>query len=235
MILIVDDDPEIRRLLASYMKKAGYDVKEAGNAAEARDAVDNDFPELVLLDLGLPDQDGLSLAREWCGRKGLSPFPLIIISARVADSERILGLELGADDYIMKPFIPNEVVARVQSVLRRFHKANGGEAGTTRNDDILSWQDYTLELSCRRFSRASRDIPLTPTELSLLGILMRHPGWIFSREELLSKALGYDYEGMGRTLDTHIRNLRKKLSPDDVSDCPLETVYGIGYRWKNSK
>jgi DNA-binding response OmpR family regulator len=182
------------------------------------------MPDLLVLDLGLPDRDGWDLTRLIRADRQLAALPIIMLTARVDDSERITGLELGADDYITKPFNPREVVARVRAVLRR---VNGSAAAIPRR---ISLDDLTLDLSAHSLTVRGDQVDLTPTEFELLALLMENPGHTYTRDELLEKTLGYSYEGTGRTLDTHIMNLRQKIEPDPHQPSYIQTVHRIGYR-----
>ncbi|MEM7332671.1 MAG: response regulator transcription factor, partial [Chloroflexota bacterium] len=181
-------------------------------------------PDLLILDLMLPDRDGWDITRSIRSDKRLATLPIIMLTARVEDSDKIVGLELGADDYVTKPFNPREIVARVRALLRRqqFDKAE--------QIDALQVGSLQLNLGSRSLTVADKFVEVTPTEFNLLQIFMESPGHTFGREALLEKALGYGYEGFGRTLDTHIRNLRKKIEPDPKNPTYIQTVYSIGYR-----
>ncbi len=222
-ILVVDDDKEIVRLLRSYLEKAGYVVQIAHDGNTALHALRREQPDLLLLDLMLPDQDGWTITRTIRSDQQLADTLIIMITARVEDTDKILGLELGADDYITKPFNPREVMARVRALLRRSHKV----VPTART---LGVGDLRLDADRRQVTVDSVRIELTPTEFSLLQTLMDSPGYVFSRSELMEQALGYSYDGMDRTLDSHIKNLRRKIESDPRSPRYVETVYGIGYR-----
>jgi two-component system alkaline phosphatase synthesis response regulator PhoP len=225
-ILVIDDETNILRLVRDYLQQAGYHVITAANATTGLHALRHEIPDLLVLDLGLPDQDGWDLTRLIRSDRQLNNLPIIMLTARVEDSDRIIGLELGADDYITKPFNPREVVARVRAVLRRT-----GSAKSTLSRRI-SLGALTLDMGEHTLSIQGEQIDLTPTEFELLCLFMENPGHTYTREELLEKTLGYSYEGTGRTLDSHIRNLRQKIEPDPADPIYIETVYRIGYRFR---
>lgn len=224
-ILVVDDDPEIVRLVRAYLEQAGFKVLTAGNGETALHILRHDRPALVVLDLMLPDRSGWDITRLVRGDSILKDTCIIMLTARVEDTDKIVGLELGADDYITKPFNPREVVARVRSVLRR---KNSG--GSTTEAEVFQCGALLLDTARREVLIDGQPISLTPTEFSLLQVMMRSPGYAFSRAELVQVALGYDYEGLERTLDSHIKNLRKKVEPGGGEPLYIQTVYGIGYR-----
>jgi two-component system alkaline phosphatase synthesis response regulator PhoP len=224
-ILVVDDDKEITRLLRAYLEQAGFRVLLAHDGTTALQVIRRDRPDLVILDLMLPDRDGWEVTRLVRSDANLAHLPIIMLTARVEDTDKIIGLELGADDYVTKPFNPREVVARARSVLRRSHsdsslpsqpvyQAGGLMVDTGRHEVLL---DGNL-------------VDLTVTEFKLLLLLIENSGYVFTRAELIERGLGYEYEGMERTLDSHIKNLRKKIEPDPRQPSYIQTVYGIGYK-----
>jgi len=224
-VLVIDDEAGIVQLVRDYLEQAGYQVLTASNAETGLHRLRADSPDLVLLDLGLPDRDGWDLTRAIRADRQLAVIPIIMLTARVEDSDKLVGLELGADDYITKPFNPREVVVRVRAVLRR---TNLPRTAVPRR----LWAGHlTLDLSQRSLTIGDRRVDLTPTEYELLRLFMENPGQTFTREELLEKTLGYSYEGTGRTLDTHILNLRQKVEPDPRSPVYIETVHRVGYRF----
>lgn len=225
-ILVIDDETNILRLVRDYLEQAGYFVLTASNAETGLHALRRETPDLLVLDLGLPDQDGWDLTRLIRSDRQLFTLPIIMLTARVEDSDRIIGLELGADDYITKPFNPREVVARVRAVLRR---TNLTSSALSRR---ICQGDLTLDLGAHTLAVRGEQVDLTPTEFDLLSLFMENPGHTYTREELLEKTLGYSYEGTGRTLDSHIRNLRHKIEPDPTEPTYIETVYRIGYRFR---
>jgi two-component system, OmpR family, alkaline phosphatase synthesis response regulator PhoP len=224
-ILVIDDESNIVRLVRDYLEQAGYQVLTASNAQAGLHILRHEAPDLLILDLGLPDQDGWDLTRLIRADRQLANLPIIMLTARVDEGDRIIGLELGADDYITKPFNPREVVARVRSVLRRT------TSGSTTFSRRFSIDDLTLDLGEHSLTIRGQPIELTPTEFDLLSLFMENPGHTYTREELLEKTLGYSYEGTGRTLDTHISNLRQKIEPDPADPIYIQTVYRIGYRF----
>jgi two-component system, OmpR family, alkaline phosphatase synthesis response regulator PhoP len=225
-ILVIDDEANILRLVREYLQQAGYNVLTACNAETGLHTLRREMPDLLVLDLSLPDQDGWDLTRQIRSDRQLSNIPIIMLTARVDDSDRIIGLELGADDYITKPFNPREVVARVRAVLRR---ANPVKSTITRR---ISNADLSLDLGEHTLTLRGDLVDLTPTEFELLSLFMENPGHTYTREELLEKTLGYSYEGTSRTLDSHISNLRHKIEPDPANPIYIETIYHIGYRFK---
>lgn len=222
-ILIVDDDKHIVRLLKAYLEQAGLATLTAYDGEEAQRLIRSARPDLVILDLMLPGRDGWDITRWMRGDQQLAPIPILMLTARVEDVDKILGLELGADDYLTKPFNPREVVARVRAILRR-----AGSGGSI--SPILQVGALHLDGDQHTLRVAGEPVELTPTEFALLKVLMEHPNHAFTRAELLEKAIGYDYEGLDRTLDSHIKNLRKKIEPDPGHPHILETVFGVGYR-----
>lgn len=222
-VLIVDDDREIIRLVRSYLENANFGVWEANDGETALHILRSERPDLLILDLMLPQIDGLDIARYIRSNTDLRKTPIIMLTARITDTDKILGLELGADDYITKPFNPQEVVARVRAVLRRANPDWGVSS-------ILKFAGIALDEERRTVMVHDELVSLTPTEFNILKTLMQRPEAVFSRAELVEQALGYDYESLERTLDNHIRNLRKKIEPDPNNPIYIKTVYGIGYR-----
>lgn len=226
-ILIVDDDPEIARLIRSYLEQAGYQILVAADGETALHMIRRERPDLVLLDLMLPQRDGWTITRTVRSDETLVKLPIIMLTARIEDTDRIVGLELGADDYITKPFNPHEVVARVRAVLRR--SGDGPSAPT-----IIQIGHLRLDPLSHLVTVNGQALELTPTEFKLLKLLMENPTRVFTREELIEQGLGYAYIGMERTVDSHIKNLRKKVEPDPTAPVYIQTVYGIGYRMRES-
>jgi len=222
-ILVVDDDREIVRLVRAYLEQAGYHTLTAYNGETALHIIRHDRPDLIVLDLMLPDRDGWSITRIVRGDESLARTPIIMLTARVEDGDKIAGLESGADDYIPKPFNPNELVARVRAVLRRA----GNNFGQPH---VIQFGSILLDVDRHEVQIDGRPVELTVTEFNILRALMENPGHAFTRLELIEKGLGYTYEGMERTLDSHIKNLRKKIEPDPSNPTYIHTVFGVGYR-----
>jgi two-component system alkaline phosphatase synthesis response regulator PhoP len=224
-ILVVDDDKQIVRLVQSYLERAGFLVLTAYDGETALHAIRRERPDLIILDLMLPNRDGWEITRLIRGEPGLASLPIIMLTARVEDTDKIVGLELGADDYIPKPFNPHEVVARVRAVLRR---ATGAPAAPR----ILAAGGLRMDVDRHEVTLDDAPIELTPTEFDLLKVMMEQRGHAFTRLELVEKGLGYSYEGLERTIDSHIKNLRRKIEPNLGQPTYIETVYGVGYRLK---
>ncbi|MBN1658504.1 MAG: response regulator transcription factor [Anaerolineae bacterium] len=221
-ILVIDDEPKIARTVRAYLEDAGFRVVTVQDGPTALAAFRRDRPALVVLDLGLPGMDGLDVARTM---RRESDVPLIMLTARVDETDKLVGLELGADDYVTKPFSPRELVARVRAVLRRV----GGERD--RTEPALVAGQIEIDFERRLVTVAGRQVDLTPTEFDLLAVLARHPGRVFTRLELLERVQGYTYEGYERTVDAHVKNLRQKIEPDPKQPRYVLTVYGVGYKF----
>lgn len=220
-ILVVDDEAKIVKLVRSYLEQGGFSVVEAGDGQTALIQARREKPDLVVLDLGLPGIDGMEVARI-LRREG--NIPIIMLTARIEDTDKIVGLELGADDYITKPFNPREVVARVRAVLRRSTAAAEPLPGT------LSAGPLVLDQSGHTATLDGRLLDLTPTEFDLLAIFLQSPGRAFTRLELLDRVQGDAYEGYERTIDAHIKNVRAKLGDDPRHPRFIQTVFGVGYK-----
>jgi two-component system, OmpR family, alkaline phosphatase synthesis response regulator PhoP len=227
-ILVVDDDRQIVRLVRSYLEKAGMTVFTAFDGDEATHVIRHERPDLVVLDLMLPKRDGWAITRWLRAHESLSSTPILMLTARVEDSDRIQGLELGADDYLVKPFNPLEVVARVRAILRRAD-------GTFAAPHILEIGKLRVDVDNRTVSLSGQPLDVTPTEFAILLTLLKNANHTFTRAELIEKALGYTYEGMERTLDSHIKNLRKKIEDDPAQPRYIETVFGVGYRLREEE
>ena len=225
-VLIIEDEPELVEVLQSYLLKAGYEVATALRGDEGLKKWEDVRPVLVILDLNLPGMDGLDVARE-IRRK--ADTPIIMLTARVEETDRLIGLELGADDYISKPFSPREVVARVRAVLRR---TKSGKQEQEKNEDLLNIGSLEINLGEYAVKRSGEEIELTPTEFKILVLLASHPGRVYSRLQLLEDTQGMAFEGYERTIDAHIKNLRSKLEKNPRKPEFIETVFGIGYRFK---
>ncbi len=219
-IFIIEDERRIVQLAQDYLERAGYAVASAGDGASALATARSLRPDLIVLDLGLPGRDGLDVLRLL---RRESNTPVIILTARGEESDKLVGLELGADDYIVKPFSPKELVARVRAVLRRAE-------GAADAVEIIRVGDLTLDFPRLRLTVAERRVDVTPTEFHLLGVLARQPGRIFTRSQLLDAVHGVAFESYERAIDTHIKNLRHKIEPDPRRPRYILTVYGVGYR-----
>lgn len=224
-ILVVDDDKQIARLIRSYLEQAGYHVLVAHDGETALHALRRESPDLVVLDLMLPDRDGWDVTRTVRSDPTLAATPIIMVTARVEDTDRIVGLELGADDYVSKPFNPRELVSRVRAVLRR----TAGQPAFT--SPVLEIGPLRLDPDKHEARLDGQPLDLTPTEFDLLRTLMVSPGHAFTRAELIEQALGFTYDGLDRTVDSHIKNLRRKIEADPANPVYIQTVYGIGYRF----
>ncbi len=220
-ILVVDDEAKIVRLVRSYLEQSGFTVVEAGDGQTALIQARREKPDLVVLDLGLPGIDGLEVARILRRERDT---PIIMLTARIEDTDKIVGLELGADDYMTKPFNPRELVARVRAVLRRAASAAAPAAGA------LGAGGLVLDLAGHAGTLDGRPLDLTPTEFELLTVLLQNPGRAFTRLELLDRVQGDAYEGYERTIDAHIKNLRAKLGDDPRHPHYIQTVFGVGYK-----
>jgi two-component system alkaline phosphatase synthesis response regulator PhoP len=219
-VLVVEDEREIATIATDYLRHAGFAVVTAGDGADALAIAAARHPDLVILDLGLPGMDGVDVARTL---RRTSSVPIIMLTARVEESDRLLGLELGADDYITKPFSPRELVARVRAVLRR-------ASGSAATGDVVRLADLTIDIPRMIAARHGTAIDLTPTEFQLLATLARQPGRIYTRAQLLDAVRGIAVESFERAIDTHIKNIRRKLEPDPRKPRYLLTVYGMGYK-----
>lgn len=218
-ILVVEDEIKIADLLKDYLSKAGFRVTCATGGDEAIEMVKNMAPALILLDLMLPGMDGIAVCRE---TRHFSDIPIIMVTAKVEEVDRLVGLEIGADDYICKPFSPREVVARVKAVLRR---ARPDEAPRR-----LIAGPVILDENTRQVMIDGKPIRLTPSEFGLLNVLIASPGRVFSRSELLDKVQGYQFEGYDRTIDSHVKNLRKKIARKLPGNEVIVSIYGVGYK-----
>ncbi len=226
-ILVVDDDREIVRLLSAYLEQSNYKVFAAYDGETALHILRRERPDLVILDLMLPDRDGWDVTRIIRGDPTLKNIPIVMLTARVEDQDKIVGLELGADDYVTKPFNPREVMARVRAVLRRAQ----GELASPR---VLQVGALTIDLAAHQVEVNGQPLHLTPTEFALLRALAEHPGHVLTRLELIERGLGYSYEGLERTVDSHIKNLRRKFDEAGAAADLIETVFGVGYRLRES-
>ena len=221
-VLVVDDEPKIVKTVRAYLEEAGFRVVVAGDGREALAAFRHDRPALVILDLGLPGVSGLDVARTI---RRESDLPIIMLTARVDETDKLIGLELGADDYVTKPFSPRELVARVRAVLRRA----SGEREAPPLPVVAG--EVSIDPERRRVTVAGRPVELTVTEFELLVVLARNQGRVFTRLELLDRVQGYAFEGYERTVDAHVKNLRQKIEPDAKNPRYILTVYGVGYKF----
>ena len=215
-ILVVDDEPQIAEIASDYLRRDGFDVITAGDGVRALEAVRGRHPDLVVLDLGLPRLDGMEVARTI---RRESDLPIIMLTARVQEDDRLRGLEIGADDYITKPFSPRELVARVRAVLRRTEKRD-------RDADVFRASDLVIDVPRMNVSREGNSVDLTPTEFQMVATLARHAGRVFTRAQLLDAGRGASAESFDRAVDSHIKNIRRKLGAHYI-----ESVYGIGYKF----
>ena len=220
-ILVVDDEKRLVSLVKSYLEQEGYRVVTAYNGREALAAVAAKDPDLVVLDVMMPEMDGYEFMRQ---HRAEHNTPIILLTARVDDDEKVIGLELGADDYITKPFRPRELVARVRAVLRRVGQV-------TPRGEILQAADISLDRATRIVQIGEKTVDLTPSEFDLLAALISAPGRVYSRLDLLDIIQGVRYDGYQRTIDIHIKNLRAKIEPDTRAPRYIQTVYGVGYRF----
>jgi DNA-binding response OmpR family regulator len=222
-ILVVDDDVKTVELVKLYLNRDGYKVLTAYDGLEALNLARQSHPDLIVLDLMLPGCDGLEICRTL---KNESDIPIIMLTARTTEDDKLAGLNLGADDYMTKPFSPRELAARVRVILRRLP-----EETFQRGPAEIKRGELTLNFLNREASIAGRVLQLTPIEFKLLGVLAREPGRVFSREQLIEMVFGYDFAGFDRTVDVHILNLRRKLEPDSNHPRYIKTVYGAGYKF----
>jgi DNA-binding response OmpR family regulator len=220
-VLVVDDEERLAALVKTYLEQAGFRAVTARNGREAMFLARQEKPDLIVLDVMMPEMDGLEFMRQ---HRKERETPIIMLTAKVEDTDKLLGLEMGADDYVTKPFSPRELIARVRAVLRR-----AGQAAP--DPDLLRAADITLDRAAHVVKISDRMIDLTPSEFDLLAVLMASPGRAFSRLELLDRIQGTAYEGYERTIDVHVKNLRAKIEPDSTKPRYIETVYGVGYRF----
>ncbi|HEU5432383.1 MAG TPA: response regulator transcription factor [Thermomicrobiales bacterium] len=223
-ILVVDDEPEIARIVRDYLAAAGFGVTTAADGESALAAARAGRPDLVILDLGLPRRDGLDVLREL---RRAGDVPVVVLTARGEETDRIVGLELGADDYVVKPFSPKELVARVRAILRRI------DAGS-ETDETIRIADLEIDVPRMRVTIGDRPIDLTPTEFQLLATLARQPGRVFTRGQLLDALHGVAFESYERAIDAHVKNIRRKIEPSPGEPRYIQTVYGVGYRFADA-
>jgi two-component system alkaline phosphatase synthesis response regulator PhoP len=221
VILVVEDEPKMVKLARDYLERSSYRVITTGDGRTALAIVRDERPNLVVLDLNLPGMDGLDVCR---ALRRESDIPIIMLTARVEEMDRLIGLELGADDYITKPFSPRELVARVRAVLRRVQ-------GDVYQPGLLRTGDLEIDLQGHSVGRAGEPVLLSRTEFNLLAVLAQHPGQTFTRAQLLNRLHGVAYDGYDRSIDAHIKNLRRKLEDDPADPQYILTVYGVGYKF----
>jgi DNA-binding response OmpR family regulator len=223
-ILVVEDDQKIAHIVKIYLEGAGFRVVHASRAKEALEAAQKEIPLLVILDLMLPDMSGEELCLQL---KDISDIPIIMLTAKASEEERVAGFALGADDYVVKPFSPRELAFRVKSVLKRFEKRD------LAGEDPMSFNNSTLVVDGRNYTVTRKGLPIrfTSTEFKVLFTLAGSPDRVFTRSELVEKALGYQFEGYERSIDAHIKNIRRKLEDDSQNPLFIHTIYGVGYRF----
>jgi len=225
LILVVDDEQKIVKIARDFLEKSGFHVLSAGDGKTALAITRGERPDLIVLDLMLPGMDGLDVCR---ALRRESDVPIIMLTARTEEADRLIGLELGADDYISKPFSPRELVARVRSLLRRAQ-------GTLTQPGIIRRGDLEIDLEGHRLSRHGTPIQLTRLEFNILAILAQHPGQTFTRFQLIDRLFGITYAGIDRSIDAHVKNLRRKLEDDPAEPRYILTVYGVGYRFTDEE
>jgi two-component system, OmpR family, alkaline phosphatase synthesis response regulator PhoP len=223
-VLVVEDELEIARVVRDYLQHAGFEVIVVGDGGSAVASVRSSKPDLLVLDLGLPGRDGLDVAREV---RRWSETPIVMLTARGDESDRIVGLELGADDYVVKPFSPKELVARVRAVLRRSQT-------TERGAELLHASGVEIDTAKMRVSVDGEQVDLTPTEFQLLAALVREPGRVFTRSQLLDAVHGVAIESYERAIDAHVKNIRRKIEPTPGAPRYVLTVHGVGYRFADA-
>ena len=223
-VLVVEDELKIVRLVRDYLHQAGFAVLEASDGVSALTLARNKKPDMIVLDLGLPEMDGLDVTRRL---RATSSVPIIMLTARTEESDRIVGLELGADDYIVKPFSPKELVARIRAVLRRADATLGG-------GEVIRTGSVTIDIPKMRVTIGDDEVDLTATEFQLLLTLARQPGRIYSRAQLLDALHGVSFESYERSVDAHIKNIRRKIEEDPRRPRLVLTVYGVGYKFADA-
>ncbi len=224
-ILVVDDNANVRRMVGEYLEAAGFRVVTAVDGEQALYTARHEHPDLILLDIMMPNMDGYAFVRAY---RRESATPIILLTARLEESDKVIGLELGADDYVTKPFGMRELVARIRAVLRRARQ-------DAAPPETLTAGDLRLDRLAHQVTRAGQPIHLTPSEFTLLETLMRAPGQVFDRLDLLERLQGDALTGSPRSVDIHIRNLRAKIEPDPAHPCYVETVFGVGYRFRRDE
>lgn len=226
VVLIVDDEAKIREVLASYLQNEGFTTLEASKGTEALEIAQEENLDFIILDLMLPDVSGETICQTI---RQYSPVPILMLTAKVSEADRIKGLAIGADDYVIKPFSPKEVVQRVKAILRRSGHDLLASKVSFQNGDLV------IDTDNQNVVKKGKEVHLTPAEFKLLLVLARHPNRPFSREELIEKVFGFSYSGDDRTIDQHVKNLRQKIETDPKKPVYLLTVYGFGYRFLKRK
>ncbi len=221
-VLVIEDDPGISRIVRLYLEQDGHQVATAGDGLAGLELARESAPDLIVLDLMLPRLDGMEICRSL---RQESSVPIIMVTARVAEADRLAGLDLGADDYILKPFSPRELAARVRAVLRRT---------APDRSHAIKYDGVTIDLAAHTVLVGERKPTLTRTEFRLLAMLAAEPGRTFTRDQIISGVFGYDFDGFDRTVDVHIANLRRKIEPDGKKPRYVQTVHGVGYRFGNA-
>ncbi|MBP5493369.1 MAG: response regulator transcription factor [Clostridiales bacterium] len=234
-VLVVDDDPNIVEVLRLYFDKDGYAVISCLSGDRALETFQTSQPDLVVLDLMLPGKDGYDICREI---RKTSDVPIIMLTARSDTLDKVVGLELGADDYVPKPFEPKELLARVKAVLRRTEKRDAApaeQAETKENNEVISYDGFTVDTARYVVTVDGKEIDIPPKELELLFFLASHPNRVFTREQLLENVWGYDFYGESRTVDVHVKRIREKLEKPDVkTNWQIKTVWGVGYKFETT-
>ena len=224
-LLLVDDDPDLLYTLEKYLQQAGYSTVTANNGKSAIDMFETEKPEAALIDVMMPELDGFEVVKKI---RSISAIPIILLTARSDETDKIVGLELGADDYVTKPFSPREVVARLKAIMRR------GNQNQQEKTSKITINAITADKNTRSVMRDNSHIQLTKTEFDILITLMESPEQVFTRDQIIDRVLGYTYEGFERTIDAHVRNLRKKIEPDANNPVYIKTVFGVGYKIESS-
>lgn len=224
-LLLVDDDPDLLYTLQKYLQQAGYSTVTANNGKSAIDMFETEKPEAALIDVMMPELDGFEVVKKI---RSISAIPIILLTARSDETDKIVGLELGADDYVTKPFSPREVVARLKAIMRR------GNQNQQEKTSKITINAITADKNTRSVMRDDSHIQLTKTEFDILITLMESPEQVFTRDQIIDRVLGYTYEGFERTIDAHVRNLRKKIEPDANNPVYIKTVFGVGYKIESS-
>ena len=224
-LLLVDDDPDLLYTLQKYLQQAGYSTVTANNGRSAIHMFETEKPEAALIDVMMPELDGFEVVKKI---RSISAIPIILLTARSDETDKIVGLELGADDYVTKPFSPREVVARLKAIMRR------GNQNQQEKTSKITINAITADKNTRSVMRDNSHIQLTKTEFDILITLMESPEQVFTRDQIIDRVLGYTYEGFERTIDAHVRTLRKKIEPDANNPVYIKTVFGVGYKIESS-